>query len=146
MTQQVIVIGAGPGGLTSAILLAKAGYEVTVIERGPVVAMEMAHPRRWRVLHDLREAGVELVTDAKPLEITTDAVRFSRKAEGEDEGPIESLVPADTVVIAEGLAANPDPLEALRASGVPVVPIGDVDGVTYIEGAIHQGFRAAVDL
>ena len=33
MTQQVIVIGAGPGGLTSAILLAKAGYEVTVIER-----------------------------------------------------------------------------------------------------------------
>ena len=48
--------------------------------------------------------------------------------------------------LAEGLAANPDPLEALRASGVPVVPIGDVDGVGYIEGAIHQGFRAAVDL
>ena len=59
---------------------------------------------------------------------------------------VRALVPADTVVIAEGLAANPDPLEALRASGVPVVSIGDVDGVGYIEGAIHQGFRAAVDL
>ncbi|MGB0619561.1 MAG: FAD-dependent oxidoreductase [Myxococcota bacterium] len=146
MGKRVVILGGGLVGAELAEFLAERGREVTVIERGPVVAMEMAHPRRWRVLHDLREAGVELVTDAKPLEITTDAVRFSRKAEGEDEGPIESLVPADTVVIAEGLAANPDPLEALRASGVPVVPIGDVDGVGYIEGAIHQGFRAAVDL
>jgi phytoene desaturase len=37
MKKDVIVIGAGPGGLASAILLAAAGLKVTVIERLPTV-------------------------------------------------------------------------------------------------------------
>ena len=37
MTKQVIVIGAGPGGLASAILLAAAGVRVKIVERLPFV-------------------------------------------------------------------------------------------------------------
>ncbi|MFM1768205.1 MAG: hypothetical protein RJA22_734 [Verrucomicrobiota bacterium] len=37
MSKQVIVIGAGPGGLASAILLAAAGVKVKVLERLPIV-------------------------------------------------------------------------------------------------------------
>ncbi len=37
MTKKVIIIGAGPGGLASAILLAGAGLKVRVLERLPVV-------------------------------------------------------------------------------------------------------------
>lgn len=33
MTRRVAIVGAGPGGLASALLLAKAGAEVTIIER-----------------------------------------------------------------------------------------------------------------
>lgn len=37
MTKQVLIIGAGPGGLASAILLASQGVKVKVIERFPMV-------------------------------------------------------------------------------------------------------------
>ena len=37
MTREIVIVGAGPGGLASAILLASAGARVKVVERLPVV-------------------------------------------------------------------------------------------------------------
>ena len=37
MTKQAIIIGAGPGGLASAILLAAAGLNVKIVERLPII-------------------------------------------------------------------------------------------------------------
>jgi phytoene desaturase len=37
MTKRVVIVGAGPGGLAAAMLLAQAGLEVQVLERLPVV-------------------------------------------------------------------------------------------------------------
>ena len=37
MSKRVLIIGAGPGGLASAMLLAKAGLDVTLIEKQPHV-------------------------------------------------------------------------------------------------------------
>jgi phytoene desaturase len=37
MTKQVLIIGAGPGGLASAILLAAAGVRVKILERLPII-------------------------------------------------------------------------------------------------------------
>ena len=37
MTKQVLIVGAGPGGLASAILLAAAGVRVKIVERLPII-------------------------------------------------------------------------------------------------------------
>ena len=36
-TKEVIIIGAGPGGLASAILLASAGVKVKILDRLPIL-------------------------------------------------------------------------------------------------------------
>ncbi len=37
MAQKVVIVGAGPGGLAAALLLAQAGAQVTILERQPYV-------------------------------------------------------------------------------------------------------------
>ncbi len=37
MKKKVVIVGAGPGGLTSAMILAHRGFDVTVFEKAPVV-------------------------------------------------------------------------------------------------------------
>jgi len=97
----------------------------------------MAHPRRWRVLQDLRDGGAELVESATVDAIEADAVRYRA-------GDVEHRAPADTVIVTTGLAANPSLADALREAGIEPQVIGDVTGVGYIEGAIHEGFHAGL--
>ena len=96
------------------------------------------------MLHDLREEGARIVTNARVLEIGDASVRFEVVAEGGQTAVEE--VAADTVVLAIGLGPNPDPIEALREAGVPVEVVGDAKGVGYLEGAIRSGFRTAIGL
>jgi 2,4-dienoyl-CoA reductase (NADPH2) len=142
--RRVAIVGGGLVGAELAEFLAERGREVTVLEEESIVAQQMAHPRRWRVLHELREAGVRLVTEARVLEIGAGTVRF--EAPAKDGAPRGEEIAADTVVVATGLAANPAPAERLRSAGIPVVEVGDATGVGYLEGAIHDGFHAAIEL
>jgi 2,4-dienoyl-CoA reductase (NADPH2) len=142
--ERVVVLGGGLVGAELAEFLAERGRKVTVLEESSEFAGEMAHPRRWRVLEDLRELGVALEGDTRVLEIRDDVVRTERALEGTE--PELRDFPADTVIIASGLVANPSLAESLSAVGVPISVIGDGSGVGYIEGAIHDGFHAAVKL
>lgn len=141
--RRVVVLGGGLVGVELAEFLAARGRAVSVVEEGPVAALEMAHPRRWRVLHDLREAGVRLLTGTRATEITASHVRVE-PASGQG-GEREELA-ADAVIVAGGLCANDAGVAALRAAGAPLIVVGDAGGVGYIEGAIAEGFRAAIDL
>jgi len=143
--RRVVVVGGGLVGAELAEFLAERGREVTVLEEGPVIAREMAHPRRWHVLHELREAGVQLRTRARVLAIGAHGVRFEVAAQ-DGAPPRADEAPADSVILAAGLGPNPEPVRQLETAGVPVVAIGDATGVGYLEGAIHGGFRAALEI
>ncbi len=142
--KRVVVIGGGLVGVELAEFLGDRGRQVTVLEASPWLAVEMAHPRRARVLEEARHVGIRFETNVRLLEIGAESVRF--QVAGDDAAPETREAAADTVVVATGLVANPGPAEQLRAAGIELVEIGDSTGVGYIEGAIHDGFRAALAL
>lgn len=135
MGDRVTIVGGGLVGIEMAEFLVERGRQVTVLDAGPKMAPEMAHPRRWRVLHDLREHGAELIAEAEVTSIDANAVHY-RTAEG------DATVPADSVVIATGLVADESVADRFRAAGFDPVVIGDATGVAYLEGAMHDGFHA----
>jgi 2,4-dienoyl-CoA reductase (NADPH2) len=142
--KEVVVIGGGLVGLELAEFLAERGRKVVVLEAGPKLGLELAHPRRWRVLHELRALGVELVTNAFVREIGEREVAYEVRS-SPSEGRIASAH-ADNVILAVGLGANPGVAARLKEAGVPIREIGDVTGVGYLEGAIRDGFEAGLAL
>lgn len=74
MSDQVVVVGAGPVGLITALGLARAGVEVTVLERGPTV---VSSPRA-AVYHSGVISGIE------KLGLLDDVLKIGFKATGVD--------------------------------------------------------------
>ena len=136
---KVCVIGGGLVGCELAEFLAERGRRVTVLEESDTLAREMALPRRWRVLEDLRREGVELVKSVQISEIGSKSVFY--QAEGE-----EREVTAETVIVATGLHANEELAARFQGLAERVEILGDCSGVSYIEGAIHDGFRAGASI
>ncbi|MEM8708981.1 MAG: FAD-dependent oxidoreductase [Actinomycetota bacterium] len=136
--KRVVIIGGGLVGAELAEFLVERGRSVTVVEEGDKLALEMAHPRRWRVLGDLRAHGAALVTGARDIEIGADTVSWVT-----DEGT--AAAPADTVVIAQLVDGDLTVAETMTAAGLDPIVIGDAGGVGYLEGAIHAGWHTAAD-
>ncbi len=142
--KEVTIIGGGLVGLELAEFMVERGRQVTILEEAPRFGLEMAHPRRWRVLHDLRTHGVTIHGKVHVRSIGEREVSY--EVRGGEDGPTPATVVADTVILAIGLDSNPDVATRLKEAGVPVREIGDVTGVGYIEGAIKDGFHAALEL
>ena len=135
--RRVVVIGGGLVGLELAEFLAERGRSVTVLEEGPDLAPEMAIPRRWWTLAELRERKVQLRTGIEVRGFVDDGVEIV-DAEGK-----AGWVPADDVVIATGTLADDRFTRSLEGLDCEVHTIGDADRVGYIEGAIGAGARIA---
>jgi 2,4-dienoyl-CoA reductase (NADPH2) len=136
----VVVVGGGMVGVNIAARFSELGRRVTVLEPGPKLAIEMAHPRRWRVLHDLRERGATLLAKARVRAITASGVQAT-------VGEEKSEIAADHVVWTLGWRADDALAGSLRAAGFANVEvIGDAGALGHLEGAIHSAFRRAVAL
>jgi 2,4-dienoyl-CoA reductase (NADPH2) len=133
--KRVAIIGGGLVGVELAEFLAERGREVSVLEEGGHFAAEMALPRRWRALTELRERGVRLLAGARVEAIGEESVVF-RGGEGEPQS-----LPVDSVVLATGMQESRALAEALEGTETELHLLGDCSGVGYIEGAILEGMQ-----
>lgn len=134
--KNVVIIGGGLVGLELAEFLAERGRRVTVLEEGDKFGLELSLVRRWRILDNLKEDKVELINNAAVESI--DLTRVHYRSNGDSH-----TVPADNVVLASGATANTALATSLAELNIPLWQVGDCSGVSYIQGAIHQGAEAA---
>ncbi len=137
--RRVAVIGGGLVGVELAEFLSERGREVTVLEEAPTLAREMALPRRWRALYELREHGVRLLTEVRVEEITDAGVCYSKDG-------LRQTAPADSVIVATGVHENRALADALSGLGFEVRLLGDCRSVGYIEGALLDAARVAREI
>jgi 2,4-dienoyl-CoA reductase (NADPH2) len=137
---RIAIVGGDLVGTSLAAWLAEQGAEVALLEAGEKLATEMAPPRRWRALHALTRHGVRCLPKTEIVAIEPDFV-VARNDAGE-----EQRLPANTVILARAVTANPSLAETLSADGVTCLSVGDCNGPRYFEGSIEDAWRAALSL
>lgn len=148
---RVIITGAGLNGLTTAMLLAKDGHEVTVFERNPAgppssdaawEAWERPGVPQFRMLHYLQPRWRQLA-DAELPEVlaglvAAGALRFNA-LEGVPETVLGGRRPEDAEMAT--LTARRPVLEAVMAGAAQ-----DTPGVTVRRGVPVDGFVTGNDV
>ena len=135
----VIVIGGGRAGMGLADLASQQGKTVTVVEASSVFAPQIGLVARWRLVHELQERGVELISGA-----TVDRIDQGSATVVVDDRRRE--VAADIVFVASRVDPRDEAVNALRSSGLDVRAIGDCTGAGFIEGAMLDAATLAVSL
>ena len=138
--KQVVIIGGGLVGLELAEFLVERGRQVTVLEPDASLGRELSIVRRWRVLDNLRQHRVALLTQVQIERIDTKAVHYR-----DQQGQSQQVV-ADSVVLALGAGPDASLADELASSGLPIHRLGDSHTLGYIEGALRSASEAALAL
>ncbi|WP_235015479.1 FAD-dependent oxidoreductase [Oceanicoccus sp. KOV_DT_Chl] len=137
--KRVVIVGGGLVGVELAEFLVERGRIVTVLEEGEKFGVELSIVRRWRVLHTLKEHQVNLIAGVTVAAINDGSVTYSVAGEA-------AVVSTDSVILAVGATANHDLASQLSDLSIPLTQIGDCGGVSYIEGAMHQGHQVGREI
>jgi 2,4-dienoyl-CoA reductase (NADPH2) len=160
--QNAVIIGGGAVGVETALELAEQGTlsaealkfllvhgaadldelrslatrgsrKVVVLEMLGKLGANFGKTTRWVMLDDLKRYGVEALTAAKALEISSDAVRVECAGK-------EMTFPADTVILAAGTISCNPLKEQLAKQGIACHVIGDAQRPAMVFDAVHQGY------
>ena len=139
LSKNIVVIGGDLVGLELAEFLVERGRTVRVLEPTGSLGPNLSIVRRSRIVHMLKEHGVDLLTNVEIKEICDQEVIFDHKE-------TEKSLPADQVIIALGANANLELTEELNRLQLPLTSIGDCTSVGYIHGAIADARIATLNL
>jgi len=132
----VVILGDTKAALSIAELCAHRGRTVTVVGPENYFALELGMPGRFRLISELQQRGVRLVTNA-----VVDAVDGGEVVLTTDG--TKDRIAADTVI---GIAPTTPPsglADALVGAGVPVHRIGDGAQIGFIQHATYSALQVA---
>lgn len=134
---RVVIIGGELVGLELSEFLAERGRKVTLLEETSRVGKGLPLVRRFRVVDECRELGVNIITSVGEVAIGDRRVTYV------NENGQQRSIGADTVIVAKGATADEVLADTLAQIGVPLHKVGDCTGVGYIEGAMRDAALAA---
>lgn len=136
---EVVVIGGGLTGCECALLHARQGKRVHLLEMRDGLAIDANIRNRPILLAELEDAGVDSIVNARAEEVTAEGVKVSI---GEEQW----LIPGDTVVCAIGQRSRAADVDALRDSAPFVRIVGDARRPANITTAVYEAYHAALDI
>ena len=138
--ERVVVIGGGLIGAETALALAEAGHKVGIVEMLDQIVPEDEPLSQVAIRLRLDKAGVAIHTGHKVVSVAPTQVT-SRSADGQT-----LILPADSIVVATGLAANKEQVERLRGLAPQTFVIGDCVKGRKIFDCFHEAWRAVRSL
>lgn len=166
--KKVAIIGGGAVGVETALFLAEKGTlsaeavkfllvnkaqtpetlfkmatqgtkQVILIEMLDKIGKDIGKSTKWGMMQDLGRYNVETMTGSKVIKITPNGLNIKQN------GDIHEIE-ADTVVIAAGSVPNNPLASILEEMGKDYRTIGDAKQVATAFEAIHQGYKAGLEI
>ncbi|MDR2487859.1 MAG: FAD-dependent oxidoreductase, partial [Clostridiales Family XIII bacterium] len=152
-----VIIGGGLIGVEAGLHLQNIGKNVTVLEMQGEYATDALPLYKAGLAVKIGELGLDIRTSVRVLGITEAGVHYeSGGAEAEAQlkagagaaaaAAAETVIPADTVLYAVGMRAQDELYFALTGCAPFISLAGDARKVGKIDGAVHGGFFAALDV
>ena len=139
LSKDIIIIGGDLVGLELAEFLVERGRKVKVLEPTGSLGPNLSIVRRSRVVHLLKEHGVDLLTNVDIKEIRGQEVFVHHE-------DMEKTFKMDQAIIALGANPNLSLSRMLSKINIPHTTIGDCASIGYIHGAIGDARKAVIDL
>ena len=142
---RVAVLGGGLIGCETALFLAKAGHEVTIVE----MLDEIAPEANWMHKEGMMQSFAETPTLSVRTGLKVSAVEDGCTVKALDKDGAEHVIEADSVIYALGLRSNMEAYESLYYAAPQVIAAGDcLRGVKAkkTREAMLEGYWAAMRL
>ncbi len=135
----VVIIGGGLVGVEAGLHLKNTGKNVTVLEMLGDYASDAKFCYKAGLVRTVNELGLNVITSATVKEVVNGGVKYEKDGK-------EYTAEGDTVLYAVGMKSYEQPYFDLYDKAPFVYEIGDCKKVGKVDGAIHGGFFAAMDI
>lgn len=137
--RKVLILGGGMVGAETAEFLHEKGCQVTIVEMLKELAAEMEGTTRLLLLKRISDANISVMLSSTVKEVQETRVLISSHGE-------EKWLDTETVVLAMGSRPNQTLLTAIKKKFPEIIPIGDCLEPRKAKEAIHEGFKAGLQI